>query len=303
MAAESEKRKRPENGSAASSKKDSIEDGSKKKRKLWRVPKDNRGNVSHSRSTIEPGDAGIWATCTMDKEVKSQHELLDLFEEYAEILYGTKTGSSKEGPVVSDQENAKDGAPVDIEAEINEELAGMKTKKHDSMFTIVKTGIQCVIFIKTKPPIDPVILVHRVCKDAFNQERDKRVRFVKRLVPITKFAKAYEPDLVSLAEDVLRPHFGEGTESKKFAIQPSIRNNAGRELNRANIIRLVADAVETMGSHKVDLTGFDLLILVEVYKNVVGMSVVTSDFRRFKRFNLDELYNPTELEKARSKVE
>ena len=42
--------------------------------------------------------------------------------------------------------------------------------------------------------------------------------------------------------------------------------------------------------HKVDLKEFDLLILVEVYKNVCGMSVVGGDFdTTMRRFNLDEL--------------
>jgi tRNA acetyltransferase TAN1 len=65
--------------------------------------------------------------------------------------------------------------------------------------------------------------------------------------------------------------------------------------------------------HKVDLSGYDLLILVEIYKvrtsrfavyllsdfsnsgyakiwqNIVGMSVVGSDFEKLKRFNLAEL--------------
>lgn len=42
--------------------------------------------------------------------------------------------------------------------------------------------------------------------------------------------------------------------------------------------------------HKVDLKEFDLLILVEVYKNICGLSVVGGDFdTTMKRFNLDEL--------------
>jgi len=42
--------------------------------------------------------------------------------------------------------------------------------------------------------------------------------------------------------------------------------------------------------HKVDLKDFDLLILVEVYRNICGLSVVGGDFdTAMKRFNLDEL--------------
>lgn len=48
----------------------------------------------------------------------------------------------------------------------------------------------------------------------------------------------------------------------KFAIRPSIRNN--KELTRDEVIKTVAAIVGT--GHKVDLQGYDLLILVEIYK-------------------------------------
>ena len=57
---------------------------------------------------------------------------------------------------------------------------------------------------------------------------------------------------------------------------------------RDSVIKVVAQVVGP--GHKVDLKQFDLLILVEVYKNVCGMSVVGGDFDTYmKRFNLDEL--------------
>jgi tRNA acetyltransferase TAN1 len=48
----------------------------------------------------------------------------------------------------------------------------------------------------------------------------------------------------------------------QFAIRTSIRNN--KEFTRDSVIKTVAAAVGT--GHKVDLSGYDLLILVEIYK-------------------------------------
>lgn len=48
----------------------------------------------------------------------------------------------------------------------------------------------------------------------------------------------------------------------KFAIRPSIRNN--KEFSRDEVIKSVAAAVGP--GHIVDLRGYDLLILVEIYK-------------------------------------
>jgi hypothetical protein len=56
----------------------------------------------------------------------------------------------------------------------------------------------------------------------------------------------------------------EVTDAKRiqFAIRPSIRNNT--ELTREEVIKTVAAMVGP--GHKVDLGGYDLLILVEIYK-------------------------------------
>lgn len=48
----------------------------------------------------------------------------------------------------------------------------------------------------------------------------------------------------------------------QFAIRPSIRNN--KELLRNAVIKTVAAIVGP--GHKVDLRGYDLLILVEIYQ-------------------------------------
>ncbi len=83
------------------------------------------------------------------------------------------------------------------------------------------------------------------------------------------------------------------------------------------MIKQVADLVGP--AHKVDLKGYDLMVIVEVYRvgflfayvlvlvgdgwrglkwrnlqNVCGMSVVGGDFDRLKRFNLAELYDSTD---------
>jgi hypothetical protein len=48
--------------------------------KQWLVPRRGESKVA-SGGTIEPGDAGIWATCGMGKEGKCAAELKDIFNE------------------------------------------------------------------------------------------------------------------------------------------------------------------------------------------------------------------------------
>jgi tRNA acetyltransferase TAN1 len=193
-----------------------------------------------------------------------------------------------------------------------------------------------VVFFKTRAPVEPVAFVERICRDTAAGVQLQNCRYVKRLTPITKVEKANQKGLEAVAKEVLEPWFhAEGVEEKKvsfgfcctmhmseiltrrdtkFAIRPSIRNN--KELTRDGVIKTVASIVGP--GHKVDLHGYDLLIIVEIYKvlrksligpltslltspdvqqNVVGMSVVGPDFEKLKRFNLEELRAPPSQEK------
>ncbi|KZM24988.1 uncharacterized protein EKO05_0009485 [Ascochyta rabiei] len=246
-----------------------------KSRKRWDVPR--RGNAEARQ--INPGDVGIWATCAMKKEAPTVADLRDLFQVYATKLYGEEAVSGATEDTDSD-------AGGDIEAEINKELADIRKPVVKPLFTSVKLDTQCLVFFKTRSPVDPVSFVHKICQDTADGVQHKNCRFVKRLTPITGIEKANQKGLESVAEQVLAPYFhGEGNGGKKFAIRPTIRNN--KDFKRDDVIKTVAAAVGP--GHKVDLHGYDLLIFVEIYKNIIGMSVVGSDFDKLKRYNIEEL--------------
>ncbi|KAF2018471.1 hypothetical protein BU24DRAFT_432833 [Aaosphaeria arxii CBS 175.79] len=267
-------------------------DGNSKRqkgKKQWSMP---RRDAAEPRG-IQPGDTGIWATCAMKKEGKSVAELRDLFHEYALKLYGVDSVSGEAEKDSSDEEGGGD-----IEAEINKELDAIRKPSGGSLFTSVRLETQCLIFFKTRQPVEPVSFINTICKDAADGVEQKLCRFVKRLTPITATDKATERGLDAVAEAVLAPHFhGEGKGSKKFAIRTSIRNN--KEFTRDKLIKKVAAAVGP--GHKVDLSNYDLLILVEVYQNILGMSVVGADYDQLKRYNLEELHGFTEQDASTTK--
>lgn len=226
-----------------------------KKPKQWRTPK--KGGHSYAAPTIEPSDAGIWATCEMGKEGKCTGELRDLFEDYAAKIYDI---TSNEGDEPSGDENTK----IDIEAEIQKELTGMKSKSASkvALFQQVKVDIQCVLFFKTRAPIEPVSFVHAICRAALDGGI-KRGRWVKKLTPMTMMGKATPEGLQKVAEEVLGPVFhAEGVPERTFAIRPTRRNH--NVLKRDEIIRQIAAAVGRR--HRVDLKNYDYLILVDVYR-------------------------------------
>ncbi|KAF2685673.1 hypothetical protein K458DRAFT_416895 [Lentithecium fluviatile CBS 122367] len=245
-------------------------------KKKWGMP---RWDGAGSRE-IQPGDVGIWVSCARGKEAPSVADLHALFQEYASQLYElNQTGGSAE-------DGNSDNEEGDIESEIKKEIEGIRKPTVDPLFRSAKVDTECLAFFKTRAPVEPVSFIHKICEDTANGVEQQRCRFVRRLTPITAIEKATEKGLEDVARQVIAPHFhGPEQAVKKFAIRTSIRNN--KEFSRNEVIKRVADVVGD--KHKVDLSGYDLLILVEIFKNVVGMSVVGPDFEKLRRFNLAEL--------------
>ncbi|KAL9580951.1 MAG: hypothetical protein Q9212_004183 [Teloschistes hypoglaucus] len=256
----------------------SLEPIDKKKKKQWQMPKRNFSSAPQ----IEPGDAGIWVTCDMHMEGLCTVELRDFFNECAKAFYGAI--STTDSPTELNGENTSE----DIEAEINEEIKGMQDSKQKALFVAVKLEIPCVLFFKTREPVEPVSFVQRICEEAMGKETRKTTRFVKRLTPTTRMGKASDKSLEEVAKAVLAPVFHTGDAvAQKFAIRTTIRNN--HAMKRDDVIKRVADLVG--GPHTVDLKNYDRLILVDVSRNVLGMSVVGPSYEKLKRFNLAEIYD------------
>ncbi|MCJ1256746.1 hypothetical protein MMC24_004570 [Lignoscripta atroalba] len=283
------KKRKAENG------KDNDTNKKLKGPKQWRVPKKSKADATYAAApNIEPGDSGIWATCEMHREGKCTGELRDLFNEYAERLYPRLMNDQDAG------EKDEDDGKVDIEADISKEIEGMRHPTGKPLFQPVRIDIRCgtsvndaeadlVLFFKTRAPVEPVSFVHRICTDAAGSVGSKKNRWVKRLSPMTLMGKATEKGLEEVTKRVLAPHFHqEGNPARKFAIRTTIRNHT--TLTRDVVIKQVADAVGK--PHTVDLHGYDLLIVVEIYQSICGMSVVGSDFDTLKRYNLAEIYDP-----------
>lgn len=138
-------------------------------------------------------------TVLRDAGVEEEEEALTT-SQYAELLYGVKPQG--EGDPAEDEEEE------DIEASVKRELEALKAtgkeaKAAGRIFTPVKMNVACLLFVRTRAPVEPVGFVKRICQDAKAGERRTRSRYVNRLVPITAVGKATEPGLVELAQKVL----------------------------------------------------------------------------------------------------
>ena len=270
-----------------------------------------KGKASISSSGIHNDDVGVFVTCSKGQEKRCLDELNDLFmqyleeDDYAETL--TNGGCrEKQQSMIDDMENQRlrllvkgdnknqphpctdDGH--DVEADIEAELTALRDKTvNEDKLKLVTLDVSCVCFVKTGKGIDPVRLVHQICSDAYDDPEHQRSRYIKRMTPMSLIRKTLSGGLEDVCHSVLEPHFGPGRPTKKFAIRPTIRNN--HDLDRETVIKTVARAVGN--GHSVDLKNYDSLILVDVCRNVCGMSVVGNNYEKLKRYNLAEIYSPT----------
>lgn len=116
----------------------------------------------------------------------------------------------------------------------------MKSSTSSSLFKLVRLEIQCgrliislgwllriridnpdlhkaVSFVRTSDSIDPVSLVHSICKDAQSKPDKQKSRFIKRMTPMTLMRKTMSGGLEHVCQTVLRPHFHAGGSAKKVS--------------------------------------------------------------------------------------
>ncbi|KAI1362392.1 hypothetical protein F5Y08DRAFT_312314 [Xylaria arbuscula] len=265
----------------------------------WMTPSHKAKIAAIRGRTLEVGDMGFWVTCQRQKEMRAADEILSLCEEYGQKLFGINSGATDKAAEDDDGDE-----PEDIEAAIEKELATMRSanKTKDSPFGLIRMNVDCVLFMRTRAPVDPLKLVQEICKDAAvaNSRELLRSRFINKLTPITLTGKATEKGLEDLAKKVLSDHFrladGESdangdddgeSNACSYAIRPTLR--AHSTLKRTEIIDKVANMISKR--HKVDLKNPDKVIIIEIFQTFCGMSVVGKDWEAMKRYNIHELYS------------
>jgi tRNA acetyltransferase TAN1 len=131
--------------------------------------------------------------------------------QYVETLFGTENEETMKPDDIE-----QDNHDADIEASIREEISDLKKSSSKNLFQPVKIDVRCVVFFKTRAPIEPVALVHRVCTDTLQGHREQRSRWTRRLTPMSMMGKATEKGLEDVSKVVLAPHFhADGVKSKK----------------------------------------------------------------------------------------
>ena len=138
-------------------------------------------------------------------------------------MHGIKSDAVAEG---------EDEESEDIEAAIKKEVAAINARKEaasEQVIQAAKMAISCLLFVKTRPPIEPVEFVRRICVDAktCSDMSKRKSRYLNRFTPIAFSGKATDQGLLEVAQSVLAPYFdlsgsrGENEEREKPAAESS----------------------------------------------------------------------------------
>lgn len=286
----------------------------------------NRKRYKVVQTTLDPNTSGIYVTCTRSKERSAASELMALLEDKAEEYYGEELKALQEDALEGDEgkeESTNDQANKDesfekeelsIEEQVQKELQELKdnktqfydAKKKKPVLQQIDLQTECLVFIKTRKPIAPEEFVHNIIKDMANpDDLHKRTRFVQKFTPVTDSCHASMEELGKLCDRVLPKHFHqEGTESLKFAVEINKRNF--NTMDKMEMIKFIAGYVGKQGSldHKVDLKNYDKLVLLQCFKNNIGMCVVDKDYRiDYKKYNIQELFQQKLKNKEMKKLQ
>lgn len=179
----------------------------------WNVPAYEARKAEQVKlgTAMAVGDQGIWVTYARGMNAKAMRELKELWAEYGEKMYGIKPPGEDEGGAEAGAEGQGGEAEEDIEASIQRELEAMKQppKKQREAFTFVRTDLECVFFVKTMAPVDPVAVVRQVCLDAraCGSPGERKLKYINRLTPVSDTDRATEGGVLKVARAIMNGTF------------------------------------------------------------------------------------------------
>ncbi|ORY93817.1 hypothetical protein BCR43DRAFT_461136 [Syncephalastrum racemosum] len=268
----------------------------RKKAKDFYCAKDRAANKGYFKVPLDA--SGVLVACRRGCERKAAKELVDLFTQYADEMYPAQ---SKDGDNDENNDDNDDEEEEDFEASIAKELSELKAPQKNQRVSSIHTDVECLTFIKTKHPIQPVDLVHRILSD-LERDQKPRTRYTSRLLPVQKTCLADTEKMQNLASKLLVPVMDAPAEDgslpgRTYAVMPRVRRFSG--LERKAIIDCITPLVAER--HRVDLDSPDYTIIVEICENVCMMSVVP-DWNRFKKYNIESILGTNDAGTPRPEV-
>ncbi|KAF7316689.1 THUMP domain-containing protein [Mycena chlorophos] len=266
-----------------------------RKRKKYR----SDGTPIWGRRVIE--GPGVWVSCIKGKERQAASEVCELFKNLAEEMWPETKATG-----TTDSDNSADeGEELSLEQQIAQEVSAMKRPPKQDLFKNCPTDTACLLFISCQPPVDPVKLVEQHLKNV-DETGVTHTKYCMRLAPVSGSSVANLVEIEALCRSTFAAAFAEkpfkvlqSPPSAKlpltqcqYKIELKLRNHT--VLARDTLIATIAQCVPQDAGHSVDLGNPDLVILVEVFKSICGVSVVR-EYQKYKKFNVAEIASARQI--------
>lgn len=235
------------------------------KSKIYKSKYRHYGNKNVRKSCLDVGMKGFLCSCN-NREKECISEAYNILNKYADLM----------GIPQQIEDNPKD----DIQDNLSNEIAALKSTEKVNKFQVVESGAKNFLFIKTTLE-KTVDLASMIVADIV-ETKNQQTKFLIRLIPIEITCKAYMKDIEAAFRPLGDKYFTQV--AKTFAIVYNHRNN--NNLNRDEVTKLIADLISQLNPcNKVDLKTPELVVVVEVIKGIVLLSVIPKYFQ-YKKFNL-----------------
>lgn len=160
------------------------------------------------------------------------------------------------------------------------------------------TGAKNYVFIRSTLE-DPLPLSLRIMDDILKQQRQKTKKLI-RMIPVQATCRAFQDDIVKAVKGLCESYFKEKGESFYIAIKVKNNNSVDRESLKASLITVVTEA---HSANTPELKDPDVVVNIDVIKNVCCISFLPGYFTKYCKYNLLSLGNKKENTKNIPKTE
>ncbi|KAF0683946.1 Aste57867_24027 [Aphanomyces stellatus] len=269
-----------------------------KRKAQWTPPSSHK---KRQMASTAKGFSAVLVTCDKTKERQVVKDILNILNDTADILYPKKVDENADDDN-DDAAKDDDAKPKSSAEMLQEEIAGLKKDAKagkTGRFTALDSGVKGIILVQF---LDESMDVKKVIDHIFQQVQNTMEfssRFIQRMIPLEKMCYPSVEDITACATPFIERHFKD-TKDIQYSVEVRKRNSG----NIASMDIINACVAVVGAQHKVNLTKPEVVIVIEIFKNVCGVSVVTN-FHQHKKFNVRMILEPppkdTEKKDAKKK--
>ncbi|XP_063606730.1 THUMP domain-containing protein 1-like [Penaeus indicus] len=281
--------------------------GKNKRRKSYYIQSAKR--QKRKDSCLGPDMMGFLCMCN-GHERECVQESYNILNEFANELYGKEEWQAQNTPKEASSDN-KDSNKVeqeksadtkekdseseeedlDIDAAIKADVSelqkeGDKKERCRRRFQQVECAAKNCIFISTTLE-NPLELSMKIM-DSILETQKQRTKKLLRMIPVQKTCKAFQKDIEGALETLAKAYFEK--ESKTYCIVSKIRNNS--LIKREDLTQSLISVLQGANSDNApDLKTPDVVVNVDVIKNVCCLSILPGYFTPYCKYNLVGIAN------------